>query len=249
MEGMSCVRILVAFLLLLPGLAVAAGASPVARVLPDGTLVTGDGTAMRLAHLRLPQALGPAAAPLQERAVAVLREICVGRPVAMERLGLDRWQRVLVTARLDGGDLEAVLLGRGLAVVDPRDGIGGDISPLLAAEDVARQQKRGLWADALRVYQAGAPMPATGFAVVEGRVAEVARVKGRIYVNFGADYKTDFTVLLEGDVSRAFEKERPELTGLAGHRIRVRGMLEDWNGPLIRLVSAQDMEFLSAQGD
>jgi hypothetical protein len=29
---------------------------------------------------------------------------------------------------------------------------------------------------------------------VEGRVPEATQVRGRVFLNFGADYKTDFTI-------------------------------------------------------
>jgi hypothetical protein len=236
-------------LLLLPAPLSAAEGEAITAVRPDGTLQNQDGEAMRLAHLRLPEGLGPAAAPLQREAVALLRQICLHRPLTVARLGTDRWRRPLVTIRTADGDVEAALLSSGLAVVEPRASLEGGLAPLYAAEDEARHLKRGLWTSALHVHVADGAVPTEGFGIVEGTVVSAARVGSRIYVNFGADYKTDFTVLAEGDTARALKAGPPPATALAGYRIRVRGLLEEWNGPLLRLTGVGDMEILSAPGE
>jgi len=243
---MSCLRAALLLLLLLPSPGLAAGPEAITAVRPDGTLEGPDGGAMRLAHLRLPDGLGPAAAPLQEEAVALLREICRRPAVRVVPLGVDRWRRPLVAIATAEGDAALALLARGLAVVEPRAHLEGDLAPLFAAEDAARRRKSGLWAAALQVHAADGAVPVDGFGIVEGVVVSAARVSGRIYVNFGADYKIDFTVVAEGDTLRALQRGTPPATALAGYRIRVRGMLEDWNGPLLRLPGPQAMEILSA---
>jgi hypothetical protein len=241
------VRTALLLLLLAPPVLAAEG-SAVTAVRPDGTLEGPAGAAMRLAHLRLPDELGPAAAPLQREAVALLRRACLHGDLSVVQLGTDRWRRPLVTLRTPEGDVETALLSRGLAVVEPRAGLEGSLDALFAAEDGARRLKRGLWAKALRVHAADGAVPTEGFGIVEGTVVSAARVGGRIYVNFGVDYKTDFTMLAEGDTAMALKAGTPPATALAGYRIRVRGMLDEWNGPLLRLTGPGDMEILSASG-
>lgn len=214
----------------------------------DGVLHGKDGRALILADLRLPAGLGKRWAGQQAAAVALMRDLVAHKTVPGVVFGQDRWQRSMVSLSLDGGTLAAILLRRGLAVVDGR-GDSRDLEPLYAAEETARHQRAGLWGLGYTVHDAAMPMPSGGFGIVEGRVQAVARVNGRTYVNFGADYKTDFTVLLEGDAARRFSAQGVSPDSLKGRRVRVRGMLEDWNGPLIRLTSPRSLEILGGSTD
>ena len=54
---------------------------------------------------------------------------------------------------------------------------------------------------------------------------------GRAYINFGADYKTDFTVTVERDDLKLFRQARFDVRKLAGKHVRVRGWVELYNGP------------------
>jgi hypothetical protein len=79
------------------------------------------------------------------------------------------------------------------------------------------------------------------FQLVEGRVREVSEVGRRIYLNFGGDWRKDFTLTIEaGDRSRFAD----DLSGLEGRQVRVRGWLRDFNGPAIRLTHPEQLEVL-----
>lgn len=78
--------------------------------------------------------------------------------------------------------------------------------------------------------EAMAPEQAAGrageFAMVRGTVLDVYKTREDWYLNFGPDYKTDFTVRIP---KRAW-KQFGEMKGKA---ITVRGVLRDYNGPMI----------------
>ncbi len=82
------------------------------------------------------------------------------------------------------------------------------------------------------------------FQLVEGRVATAANVRGRVYLNFGEDWKTDFTVLAPSSVRRMFEKKGIDLALLGGSVVRVRGWVKSWNGPMIELTHPEQLEIL-----
>jgi len=65
-----------------------------------------------------------------------------------------------------------------------------------------------------------------------GLVLDVVVVKGRGYLNFGPDWRTDFTVAIAPADLRAFEAEGFDITALEGRFIRVRGWLKFFNGPM-----------------
>jgi len=51
------------------------------------------------------------------------------------------------------------------------------------------------------------------------------QVGGRIYLNFGDDWRTDFTVSVAPVDNDLFEEAGIDLLSLAGQRIRIRGWL------------------------
>jgi len=239
----------------------AAGLSPAAdgvvrAVGDDGVLVLEDARRVRLAALRLPHAtdLPPDASADERTRVAAwagaardrLRAVCVGRPVRLwtPRVARDRYGRVVAQVVLSPGVgwLQADLIGRGLARVATMPGAAAGADRLLRLEARARIARRGLWDDPL--YAPRAPTetwPWIGtFQIVRGTVRDAARVRGRVYLNFGPDWRRDFTVMVE----------RPRDAGLAvadlldlKHQfIQVRGWLFPTNGPMIALDHSEALE-------
>jgi hypothetical protein len=83
------------------------------------------------------------------------------------------------------------------------------------------------------------------FALVEGRVREVARVRGRGFLNFGADWKTDFTIVIAPKDMKRFEADGVAPEDYAGRRVRVHGWLRSYNGPMIDVTHPEQIEVLS----
>ena len=80
------------------------------------------------------------------------------------------------------------------------------------------------------------------FQLVEGTVMDAAEVKGRVYLNFGADWKTDFTVLVPAKARKALARQGMDPATFKGRTIRVRGWLKDYNGPMIELTHPEQLE-------
>ena len=55
---------------------------------------------------------------------------------------------------------------------------------------------------------------------------KAARIKGRVYFNFGDDWKTDFTVTIGVPARRMFREAGTDSLSLGGKRMRVRGWLK-----------------------
>jgi hypothetical protein len=153
--------------------------------------------------------------------------------------------------RLDGEDdpddwLQGALLSRGLARVKTLPGNTGWLKEMLELERSARAAGRGLWSD--ERYRLRSPDElqdvADRFQIVEGIVVDVAIVGGRGYLNFGPDYRTDFTVTFDATVRRLFEQSGVDPLAVKGRRIRVRGWLELFNGPMIELTHPEQIEVL-----
>jgi hypothetical protein len=76
-------------------------------------------------------------------------------------------------------------------------------------------------------------------------VLAVARVKGRAYMNFGTDWKSDFTLVLDADALRTFEADGIGIETLQGRRVRARGWVEYFNGPMIEITHPEQIEVLA----
>lgn len=124
------------------------------------------------------------------------------------------------------------------------------VASLLSQEAEARAHRRGLWAHPrYRVYAAsdveGLAARRHRFELVEGRVRYVARFKRFTYVNFGSDWRTDFTVRIARRVAARLHRDGVNLATLEGARLRVRGFIERRDGPMIELTHAEAVEVLS----
>ncbi|MGF1461803.1 MAG: thermonuclease family protein [Maricaulaceae bacterium] len=151
----------------------------------------------------------------------------------------DRWGRQIAHVRLLTRDAYAqdLLLSEGWARVSPEQQDASRLDALLAAERSARAARRGVWRSA---YYAVRPAEAAGpwagrFQIIEGVVVDVAEVRSRLYLNFGADWRRDFTVTVPPRERKRFEAAGTDWFALPGVRVRARGWVEDVNGPSLRV--------------
>jgi endonuclease YncB( thermonuclease family) len=224
----------------------------------DGaTLRLADGRLLRLAAVRPPQAAfgageddAAAAEALAERARARLDALAAGRRLTVYSAdpAKDRYGRPVGHAvGPDGVWLQEALAAEGLVLVVPLPGTDPAAArALLRAEERARADRRGLWAEpAFRVRTPDDAAEAVdALRIVEGEVASVAEARGRIYLNFGEDWREDFTVSIAARDRDAFEAGGLDVAALEGRRIRVRGWLRDFNGPLIDASHPAQIEVL-----
>ena len=82
------------------------------------------------------------------------------------------------------------------------------------------------------------------YQLVEGGLAAVGEGAGRVYLNFGEDWRKDFTVSIERKDAVAFAAAGIDLKSLAGKRVRARGWLQWRGGPEIRASHSEQIEVL-----
>ena len=146
--------------------------------------------------------------------------------------------------------LQQELVAQGLARIYSFPDNRACIAELLESEAAARAARKGLWGvSACRIRDAGGDPEAIArlkhsYQLVEGRVAAVGEGGSRIYLNFGADWHTDFTVEIERKDARAFVAAGLDPHALAGKQIRVRGWVEWRNGPMIQASHPEQIELL-----
>ena len=160
----------------------------------------------------------------------------------------DRYRRYLAHVVGDDGLwVQGALLRLGLA----REYSFGDnqttIADMLVEEWAARRAGHGIWA--LPFYRIRNPGELTGdinsFQVVEGRVVAVAAVGRRVYLNFGLDWRTDFTAVVAAKKAPAFEAAGIELARLAGRAVRLLGWFRRRNGPALTMTHPAQLELLA----
>ena len=116
---------------------------------------------------------------------------------------------------------------------------------LLAAEKQARTRRSGAW-KRVAVLRADDPvslLKKQGFGIVEGQVKNVRTFGGVTYLNFGSDWKSDFTVSVSSAERRNFKKLDWKLKDLDNKWIRVRGVIRSYNGPFMELFFPEQIEF------
>lgn len=137
----------------------------------------------------------------------------------------------------DGRWLQQLLVSEGQVFVFPRPTRRRGLPALYAAEDQAREHRLGLWAlDNLMPIEATSPNIRSGwFHIVEGTVLNAQMAGQTIYLNFGTDWRTDFTVEIPGTAQRHFSKAGLDPLSFGGKRIEVRGWIDFKGGPRLLL--------------
>jgi hypothetical protein len=82
------------------------------------------------------------------------------------------------------------------------------------------------------------------FRIVRGRVQRVAPTERYGYLNFGADWRSDFTVRIAPELADSLPGVGLDLAGLAGRMVEVRGLVLEAAGPLIELSHAEQIRVL-----
>ncbi|MGE0651882.1 MAG: thermonuclease family protein [Alphaproteobacteria bacterium] len=236
-----------------PGL-VAGGPGRVVEVTDGDTVILDDGRTVRLVGIQAPKLPlgrpGFRTWPLAPEARRALETLALDRRVTPHFGGarMDRHGRLLAhLARDDGLWLQGAMLARGLARVYTFEDNRAVAREMYALESTARNAKRGIWSHPYyrirTTEEAGGHVG--GFELVEGRILDVAMVRGRGYLNFGADWRTDFTIVVPKRAGATFRAVfGRKMEKLQGKRVRVRGWLRRYNGPMIESTHPEQIEVL-----
>jgi hypothetical protein len=228
---------------------------PLTQVEPNGMLVTNDGRAVHLEGLLLPGgARDHAPQYLKQQALSALSELTHGhlanlnaKPPKEDRYGRLRAQ-VFMSDDAKGAWIQMEMLKRGLARVSIMPDRPECAAVLYAAESTARAEHLGIWTLSAYTVRPASDVPLSDlgtFQIVEGKVTSAALRGGRAYLNFGADWKTDFTVTIAPEDMKNFRNhDIYPATFYAGKTLRVRGVVEQLNGPEIEVAAPEQIEML-----
>jgi endonuclease YncB( thermonuclease family) len=233
--------------------AVEIGGTVVSRIEQNGVLITTDGIAIRLEGIRLPSARQDRAPGVYtDQAYGLARELTRSRSVTLTAVEpkQDRYDRVRAQVFANSTDNQVWVQKRLLELGLARVAIAPDrtecAAELFAAEAAARVAHRGLWASpsyAIRTPETVAADIGT-FQVVEGRVLSTNMNGGRVYLDFGLDWRTDFTATISPEDRVKFDSLGIDPRRYEGKMVRVRGLVQQLNGPSIEIANPQSVEVL-----
>lgn len=216
----------------------------VTKVVDGGSFGLTDGRRVRLAGIQAPRA----GWPLAEEARANLARLLEGKTVDLGYAdrGTDRHGDLLAYAFVDDAWLQAEQIDGGFARAYSRSDTSRCAAALLKREAAARTAKRGIWADAFyRIRKADDLSADIGtFQIVEGKIVSVKVGRERTFLNFGPDYRTDFTVTISARDMKRLVKDGIDPGKWNGKSVRVRGWVSLLNGPELELTHAEQLELL-----
>lgn len=242
-------------------------AGRVVRVIDGDTLVLDGDRRVRLLDINTPEMNYGTGKPepYAQAATDALRRMVFGQYVTVQtghkaKDGYGRWlgHVFLPTARGGSAWVNGTLVRDGYAHVYTFADNALYVAELGAYEALARAHKRGLWQlPEWQVREAATccARPDIGtFKLVQGTVQSSAHVKrssgGRTYLNFGSNWKTDFTVMVD-DRDRKWFKQAG-ITDIAnfykGKTLRVRGYLQPVNGVQMRVTHPAQIEIVDERG-
>ncbi|CDO59182.1 hypothetical protein BN1012_Phect968 [Candidatus Phaeomarinobacter ectocarpi] len=141
------------------------------------------------------------------------------------------------------------MLRRGLARVYTFPDNRACVADLLAQEAAAREEGLGMWGlDTYRIVNANEldrlNSREGSYELIEGRVREAKNINGRVYLNFGTNYRDDFTVTISPRDMKLFRDAGIDPTDYEGRIVRARGWVRLFNGPSIDATHPEQIEVL-----
>lgn len=138
--------------------------------------------------------------------------------------------------------LQSRMMVEGLAIWDGSENTSAYAKEWIAQEQQAEKLQLGLWQHVAELVTPDslAEKMAGKFALVEGDVLEVTRRGARIYLNFGEDWRTDFTLVIEPKYQKNFDLSW--LASLQRKKIRARGYVFLKSGAMIEIRSPEQIQ-------
>jgi len=216
----------------------------VKAVIDPQTIQLEDGHIVRLTGIDFPDFNPDEPGDFSLTAMQILRDMLVGKTVLLyqtvnreegriNRMGQDIAQ---IQRESDKAWVQGTLLSLGLARVRTAQRNPEMAQQMYDLEQTAMKDKAGIWENYSKVLPPEEAEAHEGsFQIVEGRIESAALKQNRIYLNFGKDWKTDFTISIAPEDKRAFSKQNLDPLQWNGKQVRVRGWIESYNGPYMQI--------------
>jgi endonuclease YncB( thermonuclease family) len=225
-----------------------------ARVISGQSFTLQDGRTVRLGSIDAPRMAYQDihAEPLAKAARNALTRLVQGRILHFKNAAPDRYDRLKAQIYAQAGQgenpvwIQGAMIQQGYVRVHTWRDDKTHAAALLRLEESARTARRGLWAEAYYAVRNPQTIAASvgSFQIVQGRIVDAAIVRKRVYLNFGSDWREDFTISIAPKDAKRFERAGISLAGLSGVRVRARGLIRRQNGPILYLDHPEALEIL-----
>jgi hypothetical protein len=220
------------------------------KVVDQSALLSDTGDIYSLTGLDIPD--DNDTAPKTQKRLAELTEgkKCTLYQTRSEKIGrLNRMNQIVAHFTCGKNDewIQGTLIAEGLARVRTTPENEDQAAAMLALEQQARDKKIGLWALPMNAVltPVNAAQRMNSFGIIQGKVYAASQNRNAIFLNFTADWKTDFSIGIPSTLRKDFSKLRIDPMSLKGKTVRVRGWIRSYNGPYIELDHAEQLEILS----
>jgi micrococcal nuclease len=224
------------------------------KVIDAVTFLGTDNQIYRLAGIDIPNPENDDGA----RAIDALRELIEGKPLRGYMSKKDtkgrtnRMGQIIIHATTKNNVwVQGYLIENGLARVATTISNAEQSENMLAIEQQARAAGIGIWAkDETRVISSDEALNRlNSFQIVEGVVTSVATIRNQMYLNFGirgqSDWRKDFTIGISPALRKSLTRKKINTMEMQNARVRVRGWVQNYNGPYIELTHPEQLELLS----
>lgn len=230
------------------------GTGRVVKVINPLTVELEDGRKIYLSGLDFPDLDYYAPGELAVTAQKIMADMLEGKDVTLyqtksgDRGRTNRMGDHLAHLQRKEGSLwvQGTLLSLGLARVRTTADTPEMASQMYSIESQARLEKLGLWS--IVAFQISTPDDAEKFIgtyhVVEGQILGATMKKNRLYLNFGKNWKNDFTVSISASDRRIFQNQGHNPQDWMGSKVRVRGWLGSYNGAYMEIDHPERFELL-----
>ncbi len=232
------------------------GSATIASVENNATLTAASGDRIQLASIKMPE-LWPEGAPYTSWPHAawahkILESRTSGNTVDLfcegETTSFDGQK--IAHILLPGGDwLQQQLVQEGAAYVFTRRDFTAGLTQLYASEDSARANSLGVWQTTKKLIadnEAKNEGIRTGwFQIIRGTVLDAAAVRRQTFLNFGTDWRKDFTAEIPARAARAFMKAGVNPLTFQAKYVEVRGWVTWKGGPHIMLEGPGQIRLVS----
>ncbi len=230
------------------------GQGRVLQIIDPRTITLDDGRVIRMTGIDIPDFALENPGEISLQTVRVLNDLLLGKQVKIwqtrssKKGRTNRMGHNLAHLTSEDKDIwvQGLLLRLGLARVQTTKTNPELADDLYTLEVSARSQRAGLWS--LPEHMVLSPAEADNFIgefeVIEGTVTSASINKNRVFLNFGKDWRTDFTASIAPSDRKTFNKSGFNPLQWQGKTLRVRGWIEPYNGPYIEITHPEALELL-----
>jgi micrococcal nuclease len=207
--------------------------SQVLRVIDGDTFEIQGGERVRLLGIDTPEN----GDLLSDVAASRLRELVKHGPVDLRLCDeRDKYGRLLATVSANGSDVNRILLREGLALPMLIPPCGRTVAEgILVAAGKGAMSGKGIYSlDKNKIISHTEACDHVGErAIVRGKILKLHKGRKAWHLNFGQDYRTDFTAVMFRDGQNRFSELGLDPALLVGSEVLVIGKVKRYNGPEI----------------